>query len=167
MPAYSQAMQLAERMARIGTESAYEVLAKAKALERQGRDVIHLEIGEPDFPTPAHVAEAGIEAIRAGETHYCPTAGLPEFREAIGDYLSSTRVIEVSPERVLVGNGAKPFLFFTILATCNPGDEVVYPDPGFPISESAIRWAGAMPVALPLLAELDFAFDPDQLETLL
>jgi aspartate aminotransferase len=134
------------------------VLARARAMERAGRDVIHLEIGEPDFDTPAHITEAGIAALRAGETHYCPAAGIAELREAVAAELSRTRGVTIAPERVLVANGAKPFLFFTILATCEPGDEVVYPDPGFPIYESAIRWVGATPVALPLREELDFSF---------
>src|SRR5438093_9689867 len=151
-------MNIAARMARLGTESAFDVLARARALERAGREIVHLEIGEPDFPTPAHVSDAAIAAIRAGETHYCPTAGILEFRAAAADYLARTRAIDVPPERVLVANGAKPFLFFTILATCEAGDEVVYPDPGFPIYESAIRWAGATPVALPLREERDFSF---------
>jgi aspartate/methionine/tyrosine aminotransferase len=139
------------------------VLARARELERQGREVIHLEIGEPDFETPAHVCEAAWDAIRGGHTHYCPSAGLYELREVAAAYLESTRGVAVSPENVLVGTGAKPFLFFTILATCDPGDEVVYPDPGFPIYESAIRWAGATPVPLPLLEERDFAFDLEDL----
>src|SRR5262249_16759622 len=149
---------LAASLERLGTETAFDVLARAKALERQGRDVIHLEIGEPDFATPAHVVEAGAQALRDGHTHYCPTPGLTEFREAVAEYLSESRGIAVQPGRVLIGNGAKPFLFFTILATCNPGDEVIYPDPGFPIYASAIRWAGATPVPLPLLEERDFVF---------
>jgi aspartate/methionine/tyrosine aminotransferase len=156
---------LAASLERLGTETAFSVLARAKELERQGRDIIHLEIGEPDFTTPAHVCEAAAEALRAGETHYCPSAGIPELRAAAADYLSASRGIEVRPENVLVGTGAKPFLFFTILATCNPGDEVVYPDPGFPIYESAIRWVGATPVPLPLLEERDFAFDLADLES--
>ena len=150
---------LAASLERLGTETAFSVLARAKELERQGRDIIHLEIGEPDFTTPAHVCEAAAEALRAGETHYCPSAGIPELRAAAADYLSASRGIEVRPENVLVGTGAKPFLFFTILAVTNPGDEVVYPDPGFPIYESAIRWAGATPVPLPLLEDRDFVFD--------
>jgi len=154
---------LATSLERLGTETAFSVLARAKELERQGRDVIHLEIGEPDFDTPAHVSEAAYEALRAGQTHYCPSAGLPELREAAAAELSRTRGIEIAPERVLVGNGAKPFLFFTVLAVCDPGDEVVYPDPGFPIYESAIRWIGATPVPLPLLEERDFTFDPADL----
>ena len=154
---------LADSLGRLGTETAFSVLARAKALEREGRDIIHLEIGEPDFNTPLHVCEVAAEAMRAGETGYCPSAGIPELRATAADYLSRTRGLDVDPANVLVGTGAKPFLFFTILATCNPGDEVIYPDPGFPIYESAIRWAGATPVALPLLEERDFAFDLNDL----
>ena len=148
---------------RLGTETAFSVLARARELERQGREIVHLEIGEPDFDTPAHICEAAFEAMRAGQTHYCPSAGIVEFREVVAAYLSMTRGIDVDPGRVLIANGAKPFLFFTILAVCNPGDEVVYPDPGFPIYESAIRWIGATPVPLPLLEERDFTFDPEDL----
>jgi aspartate/methionine/tyrosine aminotransferase len=154
---------LAESLERLGTETAFGVLARAKALEREGRDVIHLEIGEPDFDTPTHISEVAVEALRAGQTHYCPSAGIPELREAAAEFLSATRGIDIQPANVLVGTGAKPFLFFTILATCNPGDEVVYPDPGFPIYESAISWAGATPVPLPLLEDRDFTFDPNDL----
>jgi len=154
---------LAESLGRLGTETAFSVLAKAKALEREGRDIIHLEIGEPDFSTPQHICEAAADALRAGQTHYCPSAGIPELREAAAEYLSRTRGVDIAPASVLVGTGAKPFLFFTILATCNPGDEVIYPDPGFPIYESAISWAGATPVALPLLEERDFTFDLNDL----
>ena len=150
---------LSESLERLGTETAFSVLARAKELERAGREIIHLEIGEPDFATPLHICEAAADALRAGETHYCPSAGIPEFREVAAQFLARTRGIEVDPANVLIGTGAKPFLFFTILATCNPGDEVVYPDPGFPIYESAIRWAGATPVPLPLLEERDFVFD--------
>jgi aspartate/methionine/tyrosine aminotransferase len=138
-----------------------------RALEAEGRDIIHLEIGEPDFETPAHVAEAGIAAIAAGQTRYCQTAGLPELRAAAAASLAESRGIPVDPERVLIANGAKPFLFFTVLATCQAGDEVVYPDPGFPIHESAIRLAGATPVPLPLREERGFSFDPSELESLL
>lgn len=154
---------LAESLERLGTETAFSVLARAKVLEREGRDVIHLEIGEPDFDTPSHISEAAVQALRAGQTHYCPSAGIPELRDAAADFLSATRGIDVRPANVLVGTGAKPFLFFTILATCNPGDEVVYPDPGFPIYDSAISWAGGTPVPLPLLEERDFTFDPNDL----
>jgi aspartate/methionine/tyrosine aminotransferase len=156
-----------EAVGRLGTEGAFAVLARARALEATGRDVIHLEIGEPDFETPAHVAEAGIAAIRAGETHYCQTAGLPVLREAAAAAISASRGIDVRADDVVVANGAKPFLFFTILATCGAGDEVVYPDPGFPIYESAVRFAGATPVPLPLLEERGFSFDPEELEQLL
>jgi len=159
--------RLAARVGRLGTEGAFAVLARARALEATGRDVIHLEIGEPDFETPPHVAEAGIAAIRAGETHYCQTAGLPVLREAAAASLAASRRVPVDPAHVLVANGAKPFLFFTILATCGPGDEVVFPDPGFPIYESAVRFAGATPVPLPLREERGFGFDPVELEQLL
>jgi aspartate aminotransferase len=159
----SLSLGLSESLGRLGTETAFSVLARARELEREGRDVIHLEIGEPDFDTPKHVCEAAAEAMRAGYTHYCPSAGMHELREVAARYFSDTRGVVVDPANVLVGTGAKPFLFFTILATCNPGDEVVYPDPGFPIYESAIRWAGATPVPLPLLEERDFAFDLDDL----
>ena len=155
--------RLASGVARLGTETAFSVLARAREMERAGREVIHLEIGEPDFDTPPHITDAAVAALRAGETHYCPAAGIAELREAVAVELSRSRGIEVVPERVLVANGAKPFLFFTILATCEPGDEVIYPDPGFPIYESAIRWAGATPVPLPLREELDFSFAPDEL----
>ena len=159
----TRTLGLAESLERLGTETAFTVLARAKELEKQGHDIIHLELGEPDFGTPEHICDAAYEAMRAGETHYCPAAGLPNFREAIAEFLSASREIHVDPANVLVANGAKPFLFFTILATCNPGDEIVYPDPGFPIYESAIRWAGATPVPLPLHEERDFAFDLDEL----
>ena len=162
---HSSSPGLADSLERLGTETAFSVLARARELEREGRAIIHLEIGEPDFDTPLHIREAAAAALRAGETHYCPSAGIPELREEAARYLSTSRHIRVDPANVLVGTGAKPFLFFTILATCNPGDEVVYPDPGFPIYESAIRWAGATPVALPLLEERDFAFDLADLES--
>jgi aspartate aminotransferase len=156
-----------EAVARLGTEGAFAVLARARALEATGRDVIHLEIGEPDFETPPHVAAAGIAAIRAGETHYCQTAGLPALREAAAVSLAASRGVPIDREHVLVANGAKPFLLFTVLATCGPGDEVIYPDPGFPIYESAVRFTGATPVPLPLREERGFSFDPLELEHLL
>jgi aspartate aminotransferase len=154
---------LSTGLSRLGTETAFEVLARARALEAQGRNVIHLEIGEPDFPTPAHIVEAGARALRDGHTHYCPAPGLPVLREACAEHLSRHRGLAIDPARVLVAPGAKPFLFFTILATCDPGDEVVYPDPGFPIYESVIRWAGATPVPLPLIEEASFAFNAGDL----
>jgi aspartate/methionine/tyrosine aminotransferase len=149
---------LAHALTRLGTETAFEVLARARALEAAGRRIIHLEIGEPDFPTPPHVVEAGAKALRDGETHYCPAPGLPVLREACAEHLSRHRGLAIDPRRVLIAPGAKPFLFFGVLATCDPGDEVVYPDPGFPIYESVIRWAGATPVPLPLVEERGFAF---------
>ena len=159
----SIAPQLAAAVGRLGTESAFAVLARARELERLGRSIVHLEIGQPDFRTPEHVAAAGIAAIERGETGYTPSAGVTEFREVIAAELSRTRQVEVTAERVLVGNGAKLFLFLTILAVCEPGDEIIYPDPGFPIYESAIRWAGGVPVPLPLRQELDFSFSLDDL----
>jgi aspartate aminotransferase len=154
---------LAARAGRLGTEGAFAVLARAREIERIGRDVVHLEIGEPDFPTPAHAAEAAFAAIRAGETGYCPAPGIPELREAAAAELGRTRGVPVDPERVVIANGAKPFLLFSVLATCEPGDEVIYPDPGFPIYESAIRFAGATPVPLALRDADDFAFSPEEL----
>ncbi len=156
-------MNLARSMSRLGTETAFEVLARAKALEAQGREIIHLQIGEPDFDTPPHVVEAAARALRDGMTHYCPAPGLPVLREACADYLSRTRQLAIDPARVLVAPGAKPFLFFGVLATCDPGDEVIYPNPGFPIYESVIRWAGATPVPLPLTEANGFAFSADDL----
>jgi aspartate/methionine/tyrosine aminotransferase len=156
-------LSLARGVEALGTEGAFAVLARARELERTGRDVVHLEIGEPDFPTPAHVSDAGCAAIRAGETGYCPAPGIPELREAAAAELSRTRGVPVAQERTLIANGAKPFLFFTVLATCEPGDEVIHPDPGFPIYESAIRWAGATPVPLVLREADDFTFSADEL----
>jgi aspartate aminotransferase len=159
----SAAPALAPRALRLGTEGAFAVLARAREIERTGRDVVHLEIGEPDFPTPAHVAAAAFAAMRAGETGYCPAPGIPELREAVAAELSHTRDVAIPPERVIVATGAKPFLLYTVLATCEPGDEVLYPDPGFPIYESAIRFAGAKPVPLALREADDFAFSVDEL----
>jgi len=156
-------MNVAERMSRLGTESAFEVLARAKALERQGKEVVHLEIGEPDFDTPAHIKEAAKRALDANATHYGPSAGLPELREAIAKHTAETRGVPVSPEQVVVTPGAKPIMFFTIVALVNRGDEVIYPNPGFPIYESVIRWAGATPVALPIVEDRGFAFCADDL----
>jgi len=149
----------AKRMDGLGTETAFEVLARAKALEKQGREIIHLEIGEPDFDTPSNIKEAAIKAMEAGYTHYVPAAGIPELREAIAEYLSESRGIDVDPEEVVVTPGAKPIIFFSILACVEPGDEVMYPNPGFPIYESMINFVGAKPVPMPLKEENDFRID--------
>jgi aspartate aminotransferase len=158
-------MQLAERMSRILVESAFEVLVRARALEAQGRSVIHLEIGEPDFPTPGHIVEAAKKALDAGWTHYGPTQGFPELREVVAEYISRTRGIRVGPEHVSIVPGGKPIIFFTMLALLEPGDEVIYPNPGFPIYESMIRTLGATPVAMPLVESRGFSFDLDLLES--
>lgn len=157
-------MDFAARMSRLGTESAFEVLARARALERQGRSVVHLEIGEPDFDTPVHIREAAKQALDAGATHYGPSAGLPELREAIARHVSETRGVSVAPDEVVVTPGAKPIMFFTILALVGEGDEAIYPNPGFPIYESVIRFAGGVPVPIPLREETGFGFDMSELE---
>jgi aspartate aminotransferase len=144
-------MKLASRMSRIGTESAFEVLRRARSLEAQGRSIIHLEIGEPDFETPKHIVEAGKAALDQGFTHYGPTQGLPELRTAIASYVSRTREIEVGPERVTVVPGGKPIMFFPMMALLEEGDEAIYPNPGFPIYESMIKFSGATPVPYPSL----------------
>ena len=148
-------------METLGTETAFEVLAKAKALEKQGKDVVHLEIGEPDFDTPKNVKEAAIKALGAGYTHYGPSAGIPELRETIAQYISKTRGIKADPDEVVVTPGAKPIMFFSILALVNPGEEVLYPNPGFPIYESVVNFVGAKPVPIPLKEENDFRLDPE------
>ena len=152
-------MKLAERIAQLDIESAFDVLVKARTLEAQGRNVIHLEIGEPDFPTPAHIVEAAKRALDEGWTHYGPTQGLPELRETIAAYISRTRDISVSARQVCVVPGGKPILFFSMLALLEPGDEVLYPDPGFPIYRSMIRYLGAVPVPVPLLEGRNFSLD--------
>ncbi len=159
-------MQFAERMGRLGTETAFEVLARAKALEAQGREIIHLEIGEPDFDTPGHIIEAGAQALRSGHTHYTPAAGVPPLREVIASHISASRGIDARPEQVVVTPGAKPIMFFTILALLNPDDEAIYPNPGFPIYESMINFVGARPVAMPLREDSEFRFDPDEFRRL-
>jgi aspartate aminotransferase len=154
-------MQLAQRMRRLATESAFDVLARAKALAATGRDIVHLEIGEPDFPTPTHIIEAAKTALDEGWTHYGPTQGLLPLREAIADYISSTRCITVGAQHVCVVPGGKPIIFFPMLALLEPGDEVIYPNPGFPIYESMIRFLGATAVPVPLVEERSFSFDLD------
>jgi aspartate/methionine/tyrosine aminotransferase len=148
-------------MESLGTETAFEVLAKAKALEKQGKEIVHLEIGEPDFDTPKNIKEAAVKAMYAGYTHYTPAAGIPELREAIAEYIAKTRKIDVTPDEVVVTPGAKPIIFFSILAYVNPGEEVLYVNPGFPIYESVINFIGAKAVPIPLLEERDFRLDPN------
>jgi aspartate/methionine/tyrosine aminotransferase len=152
-------------METLGTETAFEVLAKAKALEKQGKNVVHLEIGEPDFDTPKNIKEAATKALNAGYTHYGPSAGLPEFREAIAQYVSKTRGIKAEADEVVVTPGAKPIMFYSIFALVNPGEEVLYPNPGFPIYESLINFVEAKPVPIPLLEENDFRLDPEYVKS--
>src|SRR5512133_1794140 len=160
-------LRLAKRMARLGTETAFEVLVKAKALEAQGRDIVHLEIGEPDFDTPRNIIDAGCDALRKGFTHYGPSAGLMELREVIAQYVSETRAVTVAPEEVVVVPGGKPIIFFSILAVAEDGDEVIYPNPGFPIYESMINYVGAKAVPIRLQEELEFRLDVDELASLI
>jgi aspartate/methionine/tyrosine aminotransferase len=157
---------LAARIGRLGTESAFEVLAHARALEATGREVIHLEIGEPDFDTPGHVVEAAVEALRAGQTHYVPAPGIPALREAVAEFLERRGRLTTSPDRVVVTPGAKPIMWYTILALCQEGDEVVYPDPGFPMYESIAAFAGATPVPIPMREANGFRMDPDELASI-
>jgi aspartate/methionine/tyrosine aminotransferase len=157
-------MNVAPRMSRLGTESAFEVLARARQLERTGREIIHLEIGEPDFDTPAHIKDAAKHALDSGATHYGPAAGLPELREAIAKHVAETRGVAVAPEEVVVTPGAKPIMFFTIMTMIGAGDEVILPNPGFPIYESVINFVGGVPVAIPLREKNDFGFDLDLFE---
>jgi aspartate/methionine/tyrosine aminotransferase len=153
-------------MSRLGTETAFEAAARARALEATGRHVIHLEIGEPDFDTPANIIEAEKRALDAGWTHYPPAPGLPQLREAIATDSTRRRGVSVDPSQVIVTPGAKPIMFFAILALAQEGDEVIYPDPGFPIYESMTRFVGATPVPLPIRQENDFRLDPDELARL-
>src|SRR5918994_5350397 len=155
-------LKLARRMERLGTETAFSVLAKAKALEARGREIIHLEIGEPDFDTPSHIVEAGCRALRDGHTHYTPTAGIPELREAIAADVALSRGIEVDPAQVVVTPGGKPIMFFTILALVEEGDEVLVPNPSFPIYESMVNFVGGRSVFVPLRQENEFRFDLDE-----
>jgi aspartate aminotransferase len=156
-------LRLASRMSRLGTETAFEVLNRARALEKQGKEIVHLEIGEPDFNTPSNVIEAGISALRGGWTHYGPSAGLPELRQAIADYVSRTRKVPVAPEEVVVVPGGKPIIFFSILSLVDAGDEVIYPNPGFPIYESMINYLDGKAVPIHLQEECDFALDVQEL----
>ena len=156
-------MRLANRMKLLKTESAFVVLAKASEMERQGRDIIHLEIGDTDFDTPSSIVEEAYTQLKAGQTHYCPSAGVLELREAACEWLRRDGRGDYSPNEIVVGPGGKPFLYYTIMATAGPGDEVIYPDPGFPVYESVTLYAGAKPVPLPILEENDFRFTADDL----
>lgn len=160
-------LQLARRMSRLGTETAFEVLNKARALERQGRNIIHLEIGEPDFDTPANVVEAGVDALHNGWTHYGPSAGLPDLRQALAEYVGRTRGVKVTSDEVVVVPGGKPIIFFTILSLIDEGDEVIYPNPGFPIYESMINYVGGRAVPIALREERDFSLDVKELESVI
>jgi aspartate aminotransferase len=160
-------MKLAQSYSRLGTETAFEVLVRARALEAQGRKIIHLEIGEPDFETPVNIRDAAKKALDDGYTHYGPSAGLPETRKAVAEYVAKTRGIPVQPEETIIVPGGKPIIFFTILALIDPGAEVIYPNPGFPIYESMINYVGGKAVPLPIREENGFDFDPDELDRLL
>src|SRR6266567_1308843 len=160
-------LRLAERMSRLGTETAFEVLNRARELERQGKDIIHLEIGEPDFDTPPNIVDRAVNALRAGWTHYGPSAGLPDLREAIAEEITHSRGIRVTPEEVVVVPGGKPIIFFSILALIDEGDEVIYPSPGFPIYESMINYVGGRAVAIRLREDKDFSLDAEELAALI
>ncbi len=168
MPTLTQhELRLASRMSRLGTETAFEVLNRARALEKQGKEIVHLEIGEPDFDTPANVIEAAVDALHGGWTHYGPAAGLPDLRQAIADYVSRTRRVPVSSDEVVVVPGGKPIIFFTILALIDAGDEVIYPNPGFPIYESMINYSLGKAIPIPLREERDFSVDVKELASLI
>jgi len=151
----------ADRMKALETETAFEVLARAKALEKQGKSIVHLEIGEPDFDTPKNIKDAAAKALTAGYTHYTPSAGMLELRQAVAEYISKTRKLDVKPEEVVITPGGKPVMFFGILALVNQGDEVLYPNPGFPVYESVIKFVGAKPIPIPLKEENEFSLDPE------
>src|SRR2546423_6557390 len=160
-------LRLARRMSRLGTETAFEVLNRARELERQGKEIIHLEIGEPDFDTPQNIIRSAVDALNAGWTHYGPSAGLPDLRKAIADEVSRTRGVRVQPDEVVVVPGGKPIIFFSILALVDEGDEVIYPNPGFPIYESMINYVGGRGVPIRLREERDFRLDVDELKKLI
>lgn len=160
-------LKLAKRMGNLGTETAFEVLAKAKKLEAEGKHIIHLEIGEPDFPTPDNISQAAIKSIQAGDTHYTPSNGILPLRESIARYMSRTRGLEFHPDEVVMTPGGKPIMFYAIIALVDEGDEVIYPNPGFPIYESMIKFMGGKPVPIPLKEDKGFAFDPEDLRKLI
>jgi aspartate/methionine/tyrosine aminotransferase len=160
-------LKLAKRMSRLGTETAFEVLVRARALEKQGKHIVHLEIGEPDFETPKNIVDAAVDALHLGYTHYGPSAGLPDLRDAIAEDVSKSRGVKFSPEEVVVVPGGKPIIFYTMLALVDEGDEVIYPNPGFPIYESMINYVGGKAVPIPLREERDFRLDVDELASLI
>jgi aspartate aminotransferase len=160
-------LRLASRMSRLGTETAFEVLNKARALEREGKEIIHLEIGEPDFSTPENIIDAAVEALHQGWTHYGPSAGLPELRQTIAGYISQTRGVKVTSDEVVVVPGGKPIIFFTVLALVDEGDEVIYPNPGFPIYQSMVDYMGGSAVPIRLREDRDFSLDVDELASLI
>ena len=160
-------MNLAKRMERLGTETAFEVLAKARKLEQEGKHIVHLEIGEPDFETADHIKNAAIEALNGGFTHYVPSAGILEVRESISKNIDNTRQVNYNPDQIIITPGAKPIMFFTILALAEPDFEVVFPDPGFPIYESMINFCGGKAVPMPLRGNLNYHPDIEELETLI
>ena len=166
-PTTQYELRLAARMSRLGTETAFEVLNKARALERQGKQIVHLEIGEPDFETPGNIVEAGVDALHKGWTHYGPSAGLPELRQAIAEEVSRSRGIPCSSDEVVVVPGGKPIIFFSILALVDTDDEVIYPNPGFPIYESMINYIGGRAVPIRLREERDFRLDVNELSSLI
>src|SRR5208337_4360000 len=160
-------LHLANRMSRLGTETAFEVLVRARALERQGKNIVHLEIGEPDFDTPGNIVEAAVGALQMGYTHYGPSAGLLDLREAIAEDVTKSRGVKFTSDEVVVVPGGKPIIFFTLLALVEEGDEVIYPNPGFPIYESMINFLGAKAVPIPLREERDFRIDVNELKSLI
>lgn len=160
-------IMMADRMNQLGSETAFQMLAKAKVLEAQGREIIHLEIGEPDFPTLSNVIDKGTEAMLAGMTKYTPSPGLIEARRVIADYIGRTRGYTVDPDEVVMTAGGKPIMFYSILAVVDPGDEVIYPNPGFPIYESVIKFSGGIPVPIPLREENEFRMDMEELRSLI
>src|SRR5438270_7264922 len=166
-PTTQYELRLATRMSRLGTETAFEVLNKARALERQGKQIVHLEIGEPDFDTPANIVEAAVDALHKGWTHYGPSAGLPDLRQTIAEEVSRTRAVECKSDEVVVVPGGKPIIFFSILSLVDGGDEVIYPNPGFPIYESMIHYVGGRAVPVRLREEKDFTLDADELSHLI
>ncbi len=160
-------LRLAKRMSRLGVESAFEVLHRARLLEAQGRDIVHLEIGEPDFDTPANIVEAGAHAMQTGWTHYTPSAGMPELRQAVAEDVSRSRGVKVSADEVVIVPGAKPIVFYTIMSLLEEGDEAICPSPGFPAYESVVSFSGAKPVLVPLREENDFRLDPNEFADLI